>query len=129
MVRYANPEMFYLFIPFCLIIVWYFYQGKKIRLSLDSLGSPSVNKYLLNRFLFSNIYLRSRLKIIAIIFILFASTGPQIGLKLTEMSKEGVDIFIMLDTSNSMNAIDVKPSRIEKAKYELRRVLNNISGD
>jgi len=34
-----------------------------------------------------------------------------------------------LDTSASMNAGDVKPSRIEKAKYELGRLLNKLEGD
>ena len=55
--------------------------------------------------------------------------GPQIGMKLTELKREGVDIFILLDTSTSMNAVDVKPSRIEKAKYELGRLLNKLEGD
>ena len=50
-------------------------------------------------------------------------------MKLTELTREGVDIFILLDTSASMNAIDVKPSRIEKAKYELGRLLNSLEGD
>jgi Ca-activated chloride channel family protein len=50
-------------------------------------------------------------------------------MKLTELTREGVDIFILLDTSSSMDAGDVKPSRIEKAKYELGRLLNKLEGD
>ena len=67
--------------------------------------------------------------ILGIIFILLASAGPQIGMKLTELTRKGVDIFILMDTSNSMNAVDVKPSRMEKAKYELGRLLNSLQGD
>ena len=58
-----------------------------------------------------------------------ASVGPQIGMKLTELKRTGVDILILLDTSTSMNAMDVKPSRMEKAKYELGRLLNSLEGD
>jgi len=58
-----------------------------------------------------------------------ASVGPQIGMKLTELTRKGIDIFILVDTSTSMNAVDVKPSRMEKAKYELGRLLNNLEGD
>ena len=118
MVRYTHPEMFYLFIPLTLVLIWYAYKGKKLRMGLETLGTSSIKKFLLNRVKYSRIHLRSRLIILGIIFILLASVGPQIGMKLTELTREGVDIFILLDTSASMNAFDVKPSRIEKAKYE-----------
>jgi len=98
-------------------------------MGLETLGIASIKKFLLNRVKYSSIRLRSRLIILGIIFILLASVGPQIGMKLTEFTREGVDIFILLDTSVSMNAIDVKPSRIEKAKYELGRLLNSLEGD
>jgi len=129
MVRYTHPEMFYLFIPFIMVLIWYVYQGNKLRRGLENLGTASVKKFLLNRVKYANIRLRSRLIILGIVFILFASSGPQIGMKLTEVTKQGVDIFILMDTSISMNAMDVKPSRIEKAKYELGRLLNNLRGD
>ena len=129
MVRYTHPEMFYLFIPFTLVLIWYVYQGRKLRMGLEALGTSSIKKFLLNRVKHSSIRLRSRIIILGIIFILLASAGPQIGMKLTELTRQGVDIFILLDTSTSMNAEDVKPSRMEKAKYELGRLLNNLEGD
>ncbi|MBC8256540.1 MAG: VWA domain-containing protein [Candidatus Marinimicrobia bacterium] len=129
MVRYTHPEMFYLFIPLTFVLIWYAIQGKKLRFGLEALGIASVKKFLLNRVKYSRIRLRSRLIVLGIIFILLASVGPQIGMKLTELKREGVDIFILLDTSTSMNAVDVKPSRIEKAKYELGRLLNKLEGD
>ena len=129
MVRYIHPEMFYLFIPLTLVLIWYAYQGRKLRMGLEALGTSSIKKFLLNRVKHSSIRLRSRIIILGIIFILLASAGPQIGMKLTELTRQGVDIFILLDTSTSMNAEDVKPSRIEKAKYELGRLLNNLEGD
>jgi len=129
MVRYTHPEMFYLFIPLTLVLIWYAYQGRKLRMGLEALGTSSIKKFLLNRVKHSSIRLRSRIIILGIIFILLASAGPQIGMKLTELTHQGVDIFILLDTSTSMNAADVKPSRMEKAKYELGRLLNNLEGD
>ena len=129
MVRYTHPEMFYLFIPFLLVLIWYIYQGRKLRMNLENLGAAPVKKFLLNRVKHSRIYLRSRLMILAIIFIISASVGPQIGMKLTELTRQGVDILILMDTSTSMNAMDVKPSRMEKAKYELGRLINSLEGD
>ena len=129
MVHYTHPEMFYLFIPFFLVLIWYIYQGRKLRMNLENLGSEPVKKFLLNRVKHSRIYLRSRVMILGIIFILIASVGPQIGMKLKELTRQGVDILILMDTSTSMNAVDVKPSRMEKAKYELGRLINSLEGD
>ncbi len=129
MVRYTHPEMFYVFIPLTLVMVWYALQGKKLRSGLEHIGIPSVKKFLLNRVKHSRIKLRSRVLLLGIILIVLASTGPQIGMKLTELTRQGVDIFILMDTSTSMDAVDVKPSRMEKAKYELGRLLNQLDGD
>lgn len=129
MVRYTHPEMFYLFIPLFLALVWYALKGKKLRRTLEDLGSPDIRKFLLNRVKLSRISLRSRFMILGIIFIFLASVGPQIGMKLQELSRQGVDIFILLDTSTSMNAVDVTPTRMDKAKYELGRLINNLKGD
>ncbi|SVD52780.1 uncharacterized protein METZ01_LOCUS405634, partial [marine metagenome] len=121
--------MFYLFIPFLLVLIWHAYHGQKLRKNIEGLGTDLVRKFLLNRVKHSRIYLRSRIMILGVVFILMASVGPQIGVRLTEMKRKGVDIFILLDTSSSMNAVDVKPSRMEKAKYELGKMLKNLKGD
>ena len=102
MVRYTHPEMFYLFIPFLVILILYIYQGRKLRMNLETLGSEPVKKFLLNRVRHSSIHLRSRLIILGIVFILLASVGPQIGIKLTELTRKGVDIFICNCQINSL---------------------------
>ncbi len=129
MIRFTNPEMFYLFVPFGMMILWYVFKGYKIRNKLEALGSTKIKNFLLNRLKFSRIRFRSRLLILGILFILIASVGPQVGVKLTELKREGIDILILMDTSVSMDAIDIKPSRMEKAKYELGRLLSQLKGN
>ena len=129
MVRYSHPEMFYLLIIFLIVLFWYNYKGNKLRLKIEKLGIESVKRFILNRVKHSSINIRSRLLLLGIIFILFASTGPQIGKKLIELKRKGVDIFLLIDTSSSMNSTDVKPSRMEKAKYELGGLINQLNGD
>ena len=127
MVRYTHPEMFYLFIPLLLILVWYVYKGSIIDSSLKKLGTSIIRKFLFNRIRRSQIQLRFWLTILGTIFIILASVGPQIGMKLAELTRNGVDIMVLMDTSISMNARDVTPSRMEKAKYELGRLINNLN--
>lgn len=61
--------------------------------------------------------------------LIFASTGPQIGTKLTEVKRKGVDILVAVDVSSSMKAEDVKPNRLEKAKFEISRLISGLKGD
>ena len=129
MVRYTHPQMFYLLIPFVLVIFWYALSGQKLRKQMELLGTEQVRKFLLNRVKLGRVRLRSRLLILGILFIILASVGPQIGIKLTQLNRKGVDVIIALDTSTSMDAIDVSPSRIEKAKHELSRFMNGLDGD
>ena len=129
MVRYSHPEMFFLLLPFTIMLIWYLYKGKKIRSNFSDIGIKSVRSFLFNHVKDRHVKLRSRLLILGVLFMIFASIGPQVGVKLTELTRQGVDIFILLDTSTSMNATDVKPSRMEKAKYELDRLLNDLNGD
>ena len=47
-----------------------------------------------------------------------SALGPQIGKRVRPIERKGVDLVIALDTSISMDAQDVTPSRILKAKFE-----------
>mgnify|MGYP003322879688 CR=1 FL=1 len=58
-----------------------------------------------------------------------AAAGPQFGSKVTKVERQGVDLVIAFDTSISMDANDVKPSRIEKAKYVIGKLIQNLKGD
>lgn len=65
----------------------------------------------------------------AVVLFVFALMGPLLGEKIREVKRQGVDVIIALDVSNSMNAQDVQPSRIEKAKYEIRSFVSKLKGD
>jgi Ca-activated chloride channel homolog len=46
-----------------------------------------------------------------------------------EVKQTGIDVFILLDVSNSMLAEDIKPNRIDKAKYQISNLINKLRGD
>ncbi|MDF9799069.1 Ca-activated chloride channel family protein [Catalinimonas alkaloidigena] len=64
-------------------------------------------------------------------FLLFmvALLGPLMGNATKEVQAVGKDIFVAVDLSQSMNATDVQPSRLEKVKYELRDLVKAFSSD
>lgn len=69
------------------------------------------------------------LQIIAFALIIVAIANPQIGSKLEEVKREGIDIMIALDVSNSMNAEDLQPNRLERAKQIITKIVDKLKGD
>lgn len=63
--------------------------------------------------------------IISIIFIIIALMRPQWGVAEESVKLENYNIAIALDLSESMNAQDIKPSRLEKSKLEIKHFLKN----
>lgn len=66
---------------------------------------------------------------IAYISLIFALANPQLGTKIEEIKREGVDIVIALDVSNSMRAEDYKPNRLERAKMAIEKLVENLKSD
>ncbi len=62
-------------------------------------------------------------------FFIIALAGPKIGTEVREVQRKGVNLLVALDLSRSMNAEDVSPSRLDKAKFELNRLINRLQGD
>ncbi len=55
--------------------------------------------------------------------------GPSYGDSQREIKAIGKDIFICVDLSESMNAFDIQPSRLEKLKFELKEIVEEFSSD
>jgi Ca-activated chloride channel family protein len=67
--------------------------------------------------------------LLAMTFLIVAIAGPKIGTEVREVKQRGVDMLIALDVSASMNAEDLRPSRLEKAKFEINRLIERLDGD
>jgi Ca-activated chloride channel family protein len=65
----------------------------------------------------------------AIIFLALAAARPSWGVKILPFSGKGRDIMVVMDVSRSMLAKDVKPSRLDHAKWFLHQVIEHTPGD
>ncbi len=72
---------------------------------------------------------RAVLWVAALLFAVVALAGPQYGSRQRILHKRGIDIVIALDFSKSMLARDVRPSRIDRAKAEITRLISEMDGD
>jgi Ca-activated chloride channel family protein len=54
---------------------------------------------------------------------------PQFGSKIETVKREGIEVMVCLDVSNSMLANDIRPTRLEKAKQILSKLVDNLNND
>lgn len=65
----------------------------------------------------------------ALALVVLALANPQMGTQLSTVKQSGIDIMIALDVSNSMLAQDVQPSRLDRAKQILQRIVETRPND
>jgi Ca-activated chloride channel family protein len=109
-----------------ILVVWYFISRKQ---KLKKLGDANLISQLLP-------YSSKRKRIIKVILFLLglssliiALCNLQTGSKLTEVKREGADIIVCIDVSNSMLAQDLSPDRLTRAKYALEKMIDGLEGD
>ena len=78
-----------------------------------------VNKWLFKFFL----------RTIYFVLLLIAILGPSFGETSREIKSVGKDIFLCVDLSESMNAFDIQPTRLEKVKFELKNIIDAFNSD
>lgn len=73
--------------------------------------------------------LRDLLLVLAVFFLAAAAARPQWGREEREVTLTGVDVLFAVDTSFSMDARDVAPSRMERARYIAGALLEGLAGN
>ncbi len=72
---------------------------------------------------------KASIMVTAVALLSLALAGPQVGMQLREIKREGIDLVIALDVSASMLAEDVAPNRLGRARNEIKRLLSDLRGD
>jgi Ca-activated chloride channel family protein len=76
------------------------------------------------------VWIKFALRTVYFSLLIVALLGPSFGeLIRKEVKSVGKDIYIAVDLSLSMNATDIQPSRLSKVKFELKRLVDNLTND
>lgn len=129
MLRFANPEYFHLYWLAPLLVAFFYWSFRYKRRLLKRLGDEELISRLTASVSRSKQIWKAALTVIAFSILAFALVNPQIGTRLEEVKREGIDIFVALDVSNSMLAEDIAPNRFEKARHEISNFVDQLQGD
>ena len=78
---------------------------------------------------FQTVFIKLFLRTIIFALLIIAFLGPSFGDSKREIKSVGKDIMICVDLSKSMDAFDVQPTRLEKVKFELKKVAEAFNSD
>lgn len=129
MFRFAHSEYLYAlyFIPVIILLIWF--SIRKQNQLLEKFADKKLHKILFPLRSSVKVFFKNGLMLLSIILLIFALANPQIGSKVEEVKQVGIDVYILLDVSLSMKAEDIKPSRLEKAKHEISKLIQKLQGD
>lgn len=129
MFRFENPAFLYLLIIIPVIIVIRLLEMRKRKLKLKKFGDLSLLKQLMPDVSSSRKLLKFWLMIAALALLIVMLARPQMGTKISQEKRKGIEVIISLDISNSMRAEDVVPSRLDKSKMLVENMVDNFTND
>ncbi|MBR5651467.1 MAG: VWA domain-containing protein [Bacteroidales bacterium] len=127
--RFERPEfLWWLLGLLAMIIVFVFVEIFRKR-KMSAIGdNPVVAKLIAGESKFIR-YFKFILLLLSFALIIVGIANPQVGSQVETVERKGVDIMIALDISNSMMAEDIKPSRLERAKQAIYKMMDNMHND
>jgi Ca-activated chloride channel family protein len=127
--QFATPDALYglLLIPaLVLFLVW---AGRRKGKAAERLAQPTLLERLSLGVSLRRDRWKATLLLVGVFFVVLALARPQWGQGTDEVMARGVDVFLVLDTSFSMDAPDVAPSRMERARYIASALIDRLQGN
>jgi Ca-activated chloride channel family protein len=129
MFRFANIEMLWWLITIPVFVIAYIIYTKRKRRQLLEFGDQELIAQLMPDASKSRPIWKFSLLIVALALLIIAGARPQYGQKETTVKRQGIEVMIALDISNSMLAEDVAPNRLDRAKQMLSKMIDNMVDD
>jgi Ca-activated chloride channel family protein len=127
--EFAHRIYLYALLLIPLLVVIYFVLSHHKKKQLQQFISRQLQPILIPEISWSMRAFKYILLSLALAFVILALARPRFGSKLKDVKKEGIEIIIALDVSNSMLAEDIKPNRLERAKQAIYQMIDKLSND
>lgn len=127
--RFEHPEYLYGLIVIPVLIIIYIL----IRLWQDKtfkrFANIEMREYLIPQHSGRRGVFKFVVFLLMIACLILGLANLQSGSKMEEVKREGIDLYIAVDVSNSMNAQDIVPSRLDRSKQAINKLISDMQGD
>jgi len=127
--RFANPDYLYLLLLLPVLIILYIINEIRKNRAIKRLGDINLIGRLVPEMSKIRPSVKFVLQLIALSAAIIMLARPQFGSKIEDVKKQGVEVIIALDVSNSMLAEDIQPDRLTRAKQAISRLVDNLDND
>ena len=127
--HWADSQYLYFFFLVPAAMVFFVWASRQKKKSLLQFAEANLAHHLVKGISPVKPIVRFALILLFVAFALIALMRPQWGTRLETIKRKGVDIMIALDTSLSMDTQDIVPSRLERAKHDIRLLIDRLQGD
>ena len=127
--RFEHPEYLYglIVIPLLILVYIAFRIGQKRR--FERFAQIGMRDYLVPTYSTRRANFKFVIFLLVIACSILALANLQSGSKMEEVKREGIDLYLAIDVSNSMNAEDIVPSRLERSKQAINKLISEMKGD
>ena len=129
MLRFEDPIYLWMLLIIPILVLMRFIVWRKRKRNLRKFGAPSLLKEMMPDVSKYRPTIKFCLLLSAITILIFMIARPQVGSKISHEKREGIEVLIALDISNSMLAQDVIPSRLEKSKLLIEDLVDHLTND
>ena len=129
MFKFAHPNALFLYIVLAVVVLLYVYAGYSRKRALRRYGDSELLGALMPEVSNLRPSLKFWITFMALCFMVLLLARPQFGSKMETIKRQGIETVIALDISNSMLAEDVAPSRLEKSKNIISKLVESFSDD
>ena len=127
--RFEHPDILYclILIP-VLVIIYILFRWRQNR-KFKRFADTEMREYLVPQRSASRSVLKFVVFLLMVTCLIFGLANLQSGSKMEEVKREGIDLYIAVDVSNSMNAQDIVPSRLDRSKQAINKLIGDLQGD
>lgn len=129
MLRFEDPIYLWMLLIIPILVLVRFIVWQKRKHNLRKFGDPSLLKEMMPDVSKYRPTIKFCLLLSAITILIFMIARPQVGSKISHEKREGIEVLIALDISNSMLVQDVIPSRLEKSKLLIEDLVDHFTND
>ena len=119
----------YLLVAVPILAIFYFYSNYRRRKKLRKYGDMELLRLLMPEVSKYRPDVKFWLTLGALVTMVFMLAQPQFGSKMETVKRQGIETVVALDISNSMLAQDVAPSRLDKSKKLISRLVETFNND
>jgi Ca-activated chloride channel homolog len=127
--RFAHPDFLYLLLLLPAAILLFIINEIRKKKALKRLGDMNLVSGLVPEMSGIRPVIKFGLQLIALLAGVIMLARPQFGSKIEDVKKQGVEVIIALDVSNSMLAEDIQPDRLTRAKQAISRLVDDLDND